>query len=52
MGGEVDMNESTNPNRKDEETTLLHLNKFAPDQSPMPTQADRSEERRVGKECA
>lgn len=34
------MNEPTNPNRVNEETTLLHLNKFAPDQSPMPPQAD------------
>ena len=34
------MNEPTNPNRADEETTLLHLNKFAPGQSPLPPQAD------------
>ncbi len=34
------MNEPTDQNRVNEETTHLHLNKFAPDQSPMPPQAD------------
>lgn len=34
------MNEPANQNRVNEETTLLHLNKFAPDQSTMPPQAD------------
>ena len=34
------MNEPTNQNCVNEETTLLHLNKFAPDQSPMPPLAD------------
>ena len=42
LGGEVDMNESTNPNLKQEETTLLHLNKFAPDQSSMAPREDDS----------
>jgi Transposase domain (DUF772) len=40
LGGEVDMSEPTNSNLQQVETTLLHLNKFAPDQSPMPPQAD------------
>jgi hypothetical protein len=42
LGSEVAMNEPSNVEPRDEETTLLRLNKFAPDQAPLPPQADDS----------
>ena len=40
LGKKADMNEAINSNLANEETTHLHLDKFAPGHSPMPPQAD------------
>ena len=40
LGSKANMNQTSNPNSAIEEMARLHLNKFAPDQSPMPPQAD------------